>query len=435
MMTMKGLRDNFYRLLRFSEQYTRTDMVYLFRGGTLLFIGQAIASIAAFAVTTVLAHYLPKEVFGQYRFVLSVVPILAIFSLPGMATAITQSVARGHSGNLRSVLKTKILWGLIGSLLSLILFGYYALVRDNVVLGFAFLISSIFVPIYTSFFIYNFYLQGTKQFRQSVTYTSSARVISAVILLLTLLVSKNILVILCMHFVTTIGPHVIWYFHTLTLVPPNTTDDPELIHYGKHLSFMGAVGVLITHLDKLFIWHFLGSIPLSLYLIAAAVPLEGGRILNVINSLALPKFSSNFENHQNIGPQRNILLRKIAGLMFIMFCIASCYVIIAPWFFEWFFPTYTEVIVYSQILIFTIVFRPLAVINMFFNSIKNTRAIHTLSFTNLILKLSALAICIPLWGFDGIIVGVFAYFILYSLFRVLYFVQYTMKHDSTRTSG
>ena len=120
-----NIKLRFYKLLRLSEKYTKTDMVYLTKGTFWLTLGQIISSASSFILAIAFANLLPKETYGVYKYILSIVSILNISTLSGINTAITQAVARKYEGSVIPAIKMKIYWGLFGSLASLILAGYY----------------------------------------------------------------------------------------------------------------------------------------------------------------------------------------------------------------------------------------------------------------------------------------------------------------------
>src|SRR5690606_7328003 len=98
MLLINHVKTRLYKLLRWSERYTKTDMVYLARGGTWLTLGTIAATALAFISALVFANFLPKDVYGTYSFVLSMAAILAIPTLHGMMTATARAVARGYDG-------------------------------------------------------------------------------------------------------------------------------------------------------------------------------------------------------------------------------------------------------------------------------------------------------------------------------------------------
>ena len=87
---MEKIKIKAYNLLRWSEKWTKTDMIYLARGGFWLTLGQVISSLSAFLLAIAFANLLPKETYGEYKYILSIASILAIPTLTGMAFLKTQ---------------------------------------------------------------------------------------------------------------------------------------------------------------------------------------------------------------------------------------------------------------------------------------------------------------------------------------------------------
>ena len=103
-------RNKTHRILRKSEKYTKTDMVYLAKGGFWITAGQAISSGSIFLLAITFANLIPQETYGTYKYVLSITGILSILTLRGMDTTVLQAIARNFEGVLLPVLKTKIKW-------------------------------------------------------------------------------------------------------------------------------------------------------------------------------------------------------------------------------------------------------------------------------------------------------------------------------------
>ena len=122
---MQKLREKTYNLLRKSEKYFKTDMVYLVKGGSWLTLNRVIGSIIALTLAVVYANLLPKESYGLYKYVLSIVSILAITTLPGMDIALTRSIVNGYEGSIKKVIKTKLAWSLLGIITGLGISVYY----------------------------------------------------------------------------------------------------------------------------------------------------------------------------------------------------------------------------------------------------------------------------------------------------------------------
>ena len=84
-------KNKIYKALRWSEKYTKTDMLYLAKSGSWLSFGHGFAMLSGFFMSLAFANLFPRESFGTYKFVLSMAGILGAFSLTGMGTAVTQA--------------------------------------------------------------------------------------------------------------------------------------------------------------------------------------------------------------------------------------------------------------------------------------------------------------------------------------------------------
>jgi len=177
---MKKLIDHvkmyIHRLLRKSEKYFKTDMVYLARGSFWLGSGQITSSVVIFSLAIAFANLIPKETYGTYKYVLSITGLLTILTLRGMDSAVLQSVARNFEGVLIPALKTKIKWGILSAVSGIGIAIYYY-INGNNTLAISFLIASGFSPFMDSFGIYNALLNGKKLFHLSSIMRRSAKLV------------------------------------------------------------------------------------------------------------------------------------------------------------------------------------------------------------------------------------------------------------------
>ncbi|HQT83008.1 MAG TPA: oligosaccharide flippase family protein, partial [Candidatus Paceibacterota bacterium] len=107
---MSALKSRLHLFLKRIERYTKMDMVYLARGSFWSIAGQVSASLIALTLSVAMARYVPKDIYGQYKYVLAIVSTLSAFSLSGIGTAVLQSVARGFDGALADGFKANLRW-------------------------------------------------------------------------------------------------------------------------------------------------------------------------------------------------------------------------------------------------------------------------------------------------------------------------------------
>src|SRR3989344_9139507 len=119
---MRGLLDRFRER---AERFLKTDLRYLLQGGFWLTLAKIVSITASFLSSIAFANLLPEETYGLYRYVLSLLAILAIPTLDGVDRALTRSVAQGHEGTFVPAIFTKMRWGTLGGVGALGLAAYY----------------------------------------------------------------------------------------------------------------------------------------------------------------------------------------------------------------------------------------------------------------------------------------------------------------------
>lgn len=390
----QSLTSRLHALLRKSEAIFKTDMVYLVKGGAWLGFSQIITIGTGFALSLAFTNLLSPDTYGTYKYVLSIVSLLLITTLNGVDSAVTQSVARGFDGTLALGARTKITWGLLGSLGSLGVALYYYL-QGNITLTIAFIISAFFVPFIESFDLYNAFLNGKRLFKKFSHWNNIKKIIPTALLILTLYLTSNLFTILIVYFLSALILNI-WFFRKTTheLVSNNSVD-PRAMKFGKHLSILNVLSTLATELDKILVFHYLGAVQLAVYTIALAPVDQIKGILKNINSLAFPKFAE-----QKISAIKETIARKTTLLTIGSSVIIGIYIALAPLFFRLFFPKYIDSIIYSQVLAFTLIG---AIVSGFLYTILEART-HTkgLSFFNISTNILNLAILFPLVYYFGI---------------------------------
>src|SRR3989338_5300224 len=151
------------------ERFLKTDIRYLAHGSFWLSISSATGTLIAFVLSVAYARFLPKELYGSYRFILSTIGMAGIFSLPGMSTAIIRAAARGYDGTFRRgsciIFFSSIGISLVGFLTALFFF-----VKGNIPVAYGLCIASVLVPFVEGLGNWRGYLDGKKEFQKKTLY-------------------------------------------------------------------------------------------------------------------------------------------------------------------------------------------------------------------------------------------------------------------------
>ena len=314
-----------YSLLKKSEKYTQTDMIYLAKGGFWLTLGQIISTAASLLLAMAFANSLDPVTYGNYNYILSLVGMLSILTLSAMRIAIIQAIARGLEGSFYTAFKVRLKWGILASLTAIGLAGYYWF-KGNYLLPIPLLISALFLPLMQASRVYESFLMGKKLFSIHVKYSVFNRIISAGAIIITLFITKNIFWLIAVYLVSHTLLNYSFYLITKLKLKPNKKEDPQTLSYGKHLTLMGVISVVANYLDRILLFTLVGSAQLAIYSFAILIPDQIKSLMKQnIGALAFPKLSIKSRKEIKLN-----IMQKFWKLFFLTGIVAVVYVIITP---------------------------------------------------------------------------------------------------------
>lgn len=397
---MTPLRANVLKLLRWSERYTRTDMVYLTGGSFWLGLGYAAQLASGIILAVALANLLPKEIYGNYQFIISMSAIIGGFTLTGMGTALMRSVAKGSSGMLPVAFKTQLRWS-IGIVVVAAAVSAYYFIRGNPTLGSAFLVVGACTPLLSAFSLYRPYLEGRQRFRESTLLGAWRRPLPVIAILAALMVTDHPALLVLVYFASHTISMGLLYVHTLRLHAEETTGDPELIPYSKHLSVMGFVGLVANNVDNVIVFHYLGGAPVAAYTLAQLPLTHTLKFFSLGSNLIFPKFAR--KTFLNI---RQTLGRKLLVYSVLAGTVVLTYILLAPYIFNLIFPAYPEAILYSQVLILAVLAKPFTLYAQAFAAHRMQKTQYVIQISVALVKLILLMLLLPIYGLWGAIASI-----------------------------
>ena len=392
------ISNQVYRLLKTTQKYTGTDNIYLAKGGGWLTLGQIVSMAAAFLLAVAFANLLNPVTYGNYKYVLSLLGILGIFTLDGMNTAVNQAVARNMEGSFYTGFKTKLKWGVLGSLVAIGGAAYYW-IKGNNVLPIPLLISAIFLPLMYASQIHSALLGGRKLFKVLVSYRITNQVISVGIMIAAVFFIKNLFWLIAIYFISHTSLNYFFYLLTKIKFQPNKKEDTQTISYAKHLSLMSVINYIATYLDKILLFTLVGSAQLAVYSFAVLIPEQIKTITENINTLALPKLAP--KTREEIKAN---MMKKIWKLALLTGVIIVFYIVISPYIFRIFFPQYLNSIPYSQVFMFTIIALPTSLISTAFQAKMMKKELYMLRLVALT-RIVLFAALIPFFGIWGVVMA------------------------------
>ncbi len=392
------IREKIKNWLNRISDFLGTNIAYILKGGSALTLNNFFSVVANLALAFFFARLLSKEVYGTYSYVLAWISVFGIFALPGMDTAVMQSVARGFENSLVLGLKKKIRYGIWGTLAALIIGGYY-LYGGNQTLAAIFFISAIFIPLLNSFQIYNAYLVGKKEFKTSAFYGITGQIFTASVLIAAIYLTDNIVYIVSAYIFATVLPNFVFFIKTkVKAAKAASPNDPGIVAYAKHLSLINVISMVTPYIDQFLAFHFLGAANLATYALATAPPEQIKGLFKGISDLALPKFSQRSEEEL-----KKTMTRKIIIFSVFVALVVSAYIILAPLFYKIFFPRYVDAVFLSRIFALSLLSAPPALIVGALSAHKKIKKLYLFNIISPLFQILTMVILTPLYGLIGLV--------------------------------
>lgn len=416
------------RIARALDRFFGVDTSYIMRGSFWLVGGTGISMGVAFFLSLVYARFLPKEVYGDYRYILTVLNMAGIFALSGMGTAITRAAARGFDRTFLRGAKIMTFSSIGATIVGIALAGYFFFVGKSG-LGWGFLIASPFVPFFEGLGNWRGYLDGKKEFRKKTYYNAITHAMygfvmaSAIgaILLLRLSNEASVAVLAGAYFAAHAVTNMIFFWKAVGLVPHGASGEAGALRYGIHLSLSNIPSTIATYLDGILLFHFLGPVAVATYSFAVALPEQIKSVIGTVATVALPKISEK-TIPEEIRAFKETFPRKIFKATLLTLLIVIFYYTSAPLIYRILFPRYLEAVPLSQIFALSLVLFPLGIFGTAVKVEGNTKKMYFLTVAPPLVQIALLALLIPPFGLWGAVAGRVAGRILNYLLALVLFL-------------
>ncbi len=398
----------------------KLDVFYIARGGFWITLSYFIGALLSLASSIAFANFLPKEIFGVYKYALTIIGTLTVFSLSGMGPAISRAVARGHEGVLLTAVRRQLKWNL-GFVLATLGTAIYYYLNDNSIIALSLLVLGLTIPAARAFTGYGSFLEGKKNFQMLFVLDFIFSFFSTVSLIAATYLTDNPVILISVYGLTSLISSLVGYTYIIKKYKPTKTtaqEDHTALQFGTHLSFLSALGIIAQQADKILIFRYSGAVELAMYSIAGAIPDRLKSLAKSLSSMAFPKLSQKTKAEINRTLPTRMLQGAALGAL-----LSLGYISVAPYFFKFFLPQYLDSIIYSQLLsLVVIVLIPHFYIGYAIHSQKMIKAAYISGIGTTSIKLGSYLIFGMLWGVQGIVAArISVYFLTFILSIILWY--------------
>lgn len=353
-----------YQFLRWSEKHTKTDMVHFFSANFWLNFSRVISIGMGMALTVAFANLLTPETFGTYKYVLAAAGLFATFSLNGLMTAVTRAAAQGKFNVIPYIVRSAALWSVPASIAAFGVSAWY-FIHGNTELGFAFLFIAVNNSLSNGLGVTKGVWFATGQFKAGTLLGLPKIIVPFVVILLTIIYTKNVVWILLAYFLSNILLTIIgyWIMRWWFKIKNSKENVPETIKFGKQMSVLGFFQLASGQIDQLLLWHFVGPVGLATYALALGPLREAHNLINNFLTILFPKIAS-----KTVHEVHQTLPMRIRQMFFASALLTLIYILIVPFLFTYLFPKYLESILLSQVLALTILFQAKNIIDTYYTA-------------------------------------------------------------------
>lgn len=420
---MKGIKERLIRWLRWSERYTKTDMVYFASGNFWLITSRVVAVGSGMLLTVAFANLVSPQVFGTYKYVLAIAGIVGAFALNGLGTAITKSVAQGNKSVIRPLFWLSVKWSLPASIAAAVGSAYYFF-RGNTDLGTGLLMIALTNPLLNTFVFSKALLYAVGDFKGMALYNFPRSLVPVAAIVATIMFTDSVFPLLLAYF----GSNLVtaWYIYERSLRrhgighdKPSESDRAkirETVTYGKHLSVLGIFLQIVNYVDQLLLWFFAGPVQLATYAFTQAPVRELRNFTENTFPLIFPKFAQKTVEEIKRSLPLRVLQMTTASVV-----IATAYIFAAPFIFKIFFPQYMSSVFASQLLAGTMIFQAKGLVETLIIAHGEVKKRYIASVSTNVIRIALFVVFIPLHGYMG---AVYAIIIAEAISSAIYYGVY-----------
>ncbi len=404
--------------LSWLSKVLKLDARYIAAGGFFLTLTQITSALIGLGMTVAFANLIPVETYGTYRYILALYGLFALGTLPGLDTAVTQSVINNFDGSLKEGFRNKIKYGLTALVATLIYASYLLFFKGNNELAYLLFMMAFALPIMEAGTVGVAFMNGKKLFREWARIDVVTQIVSAATLVTIMFFTQNIFLLTLAYFLPYITLRTYTVLFYLKPYQDNQNKDPGMLPYGKRMTGFNITTRIVSSVDQIVLFHFLGPVQVAIFTLAQAIPMRIQSLLKISGILAMPKFAG--KTHQESA---NLLLKKM--VLFGFFILLGCFafVLLAPLIFSTLLPKYIASIKYSQVL----VFYTLSAVSYPFSSLlsvnKKIKENYIVSIVAFIAKILSLIFLVPLFGVWGAVWGVLISSLLGTLTSVVLLIR------------
>lgn len=354
------------------------------------------------AMSVIFIRIAGKELYGQYLFVMAIVGLFSIISIPGSRAVVFRTVAQGYDDVYRKATNFSFLWSLLG-IPTLIVTGILFYLFKTKTAGTSLMIAALFFPFVTSLENWTLFLKGRSEFWKLALFNMARFLTSLLAIGAAIFFTKNIIAILLAYFIVHSAFNILYHVNSLRSIR-NAKVDSGWKKQSYALTVMELSSIVFGQVDILLIAVFLPMERVAIY----------GLVMKLVGVLLMATKSTVEAILPKLFASQQITIVSFYKVSLLFFTLAAvlCIVIKHPilWIYG---QSYSELVLLTQVYLTILpVFFMHLIANSFLIKYQLNKEINFSRITSIIAVSVFYALLIPLYGVWGGIISSMLYFII-----------------------
>jgi len=366
-------------------------------------LSHGIGTLKGIVTGYLVIRFFPQEMYGTYRFALSMVGIIGFIALPGMVSVLaTQISQKKLEAPVRSAINIFSYWCLAGAVIVFASIGFLPLWNKLEIWPLIAVSALLFVPSNVGVIIFGSLTRGTGQFSRALSATLLSNVLQVICVLLILVFYPSALLLL----ISSVGiPAIVYSFHALRW----SKEYPSRASFAPHLrsvlnlSIASVPTTLAWYADGLVVSAFFGVKQLAILSVALLLPEQIKIWTKELFPILYAKQAGGDDSWE-----RRMKLVRLAGVGTILFGVGIlAYCLLIPFLVPYLFPQYDASLITMLTIVAAIILitAPATVFPQYLEARGMFRELQYVGWISAIVYVALLFILVPNYGPLGAIIG------------------------------
>ena len=267
-------------------------IIYSLKNAPWALIGSLSAAVANYIILILLSKAYGIAASGEFRLLLSIFGMLSLLTLMDTGKVAIKYLVQGESGVIRPLFVQRVLFGLSGSLLGVLITIYYKM--DDNPLWITLAIMALLVPIVRPMGLLFQINQSKKLFKKNalIRIAIYGTIVCTCLIVTQLEIDR--IVFFSSFFITLAVFHGFLFMRYHEVHERSHPNAQQMKRESRRLSYSGAFPIVLEHADKFLVSYFLGIEALGIYVIGVST----GRLLERFIKPSLSIYFPHLVNHR-----------------------------------------------------------------------------------------------------------------------------------------